>query len=225
MRVVPWALLLLFGTWPVVGAQSPARVQVPRGEPITLDGLVDDGEWRNALRIEHPPGTVVRLLRDEASLFIGITSSRAGFASLCVAGGGAVHVLHASAALGAVTYRPRGDVWQSADTAFRYAMRNRALDDAARGQRAAYLAEHGWVASTIDMGGRTAQEMQLSLSRFPLPVSIALGRFLLPDGLESWPSSLAPVDGCVAPELVRGDVPRALRFDTGRWVPIAPWPP
>lgn len=110
--------------------------------------------------------------------------------------------------------------WQSADTAFRYGMRNRANDDAARAERAAYLSEHGWVASTITMTEGRSQEMRISLARFTPPFSIALGRFLLPNGLESWPATVGADDGCVAPRLVSGSVPQGLRFDATRWLTI-----
>ena len=197
-------------------------VQVPRGQAITIDGRVDDAEWRSALRIEHPTGTVVRLLRDGDHLYLGVTSERQGFASLCVALNNEVHVLHASAALGAVTYRPSGDVWQSPDTAFRYGMRNTALDETARAQRAAYLSENGWVASTVRMGtdGRS-QEMQIAFSRFALPFSLALGRWLLTTKTsEWWPATITDHEGCFSQQLVRGSVPQDIQFKTPFWITI-----
>jgi hypothetical protein len=198
-----------------------ASVQVPRGEAVVIDGRVDDAEWRNARRIEHPPGTVVHLLRDAAYLYIGITSERQGFGSLCVAMPNEVHVLHASAALGAVTYRPSGDSWQSPDTAFRYGMRNTALNDAARSERAAYLTDHGWVASTVRMGndGRS-QEMQIALNKFKLPFSLALGRWLFTNSTESWPAMLTHHEGCISLQLVRGSVPQGLQFKVPFWLTV-----
>lgn len=202
-------------------AQATSRpVQVPRGAAVTIDGRVNDAEWTAALRIEHPSGTVVRLKQDDSHLYLGFTSTRPGFASLCLAINDDVHVLHASAALGAVTYRPNGSTWQSADTAFGYGMRNIALNDAATAERSAYLREHGWVASTIRMADGTSQEMQITLVRFPLPLSIALGRYLLAGSVESWPATLDATDGCLAERLVTGYVPQGLRFDFGRWLTI-----
>lgn len=196
-------------------------VQVPRGGAVTIDGRVDDVEWRAALRTEHPAGTVVRLLRDGSHLYLGITSERAGFASLCVATGKAVHVLHASAALGAVTYRASGGAWQSADTAFSYGMRNTALDAAARAQRASYLAEHGWVASTVRMSqDQRSQEFQIALSRFALPMSIALARWLSTNESEWWPATITDHDGCFGQQLVRGYVPQGLAFKTPFWLTV-----
>src|SRR5688500_6018256 len=204
-----------------VQAEAQQTVQVPRGPAATIDGRVDDAEWRSALRMEHPAGTVVRFMRDADHLYVGITSERQGFASLCVAMNDEVHVLHASAALGRVTYRPRGYVWQRADTAFRYDMRNTSLDDAAKSQRAAYLAEHGWVASTVRMGndGRS-QEMQIALSRFGLPFSVALGRWLFSNSVEWWPATVTDHEGCFSLPLVRGSVPQGIAFKPSFWVTI-----
>jgi hypothetical protein len=202
-------------------AQEQNSVQVPRGPSVTIDGRVDDAEWRNALRIEHPAGTVVRLLRDAEHLYLGFTSERPGFASLCLARGNDVHVLHASAALGAVTYRPVGDAWQSGDTAFRYDMRNTALDETASSQRTAYLNENGWVASTARMGndGRS-QEMQIAFSRFPLPFSLALGRWLFTSSIESWPATITDHEGCISQQLVMGSVPQGILFKTPFWIRV-----
>jgi hypothetical protein len=215
-------LLGLLGATQVNAQATGTALTVPRGGAVTIDGRVDDTEWRNATRIEHPAGTVVRLLRDADYLYVGITSDRQGFASVCVAHGNDVHVLHASAALGAVTYRPSGDVWQSPDTAFRYSMRSTALDDAARSQRATYLAENGWVASTVRMGNdQRSQEMQLSLRRFPLPFSIALARWLLTtSSSEAWPATITDHDGCFSQQLVRGSVPQDLRFKPSFWLTV-----
>lgn len=196
-------------------------VQVPRGPAVTIDGRVDDVEWRNALRVEYPAGTVVRLMRDADHLYLGVTSERQGFASLCLARNNEVHVLHASAALGHVTYRASGDVWNSPDTAFVYGMGNTALDGAARSQRAAYLNDHGWVASTMSMGndGRS-QEMQIALSRFSLPFSLALGRWLSSNRTEWWPSTITHHEGCFSQQLVRGSVPQGVLFKPSFWLTI-----
>jgi hypothetical protein len=200
-------------------AQTAGRtVPVPAGAAI-IDGRLDANEWRNAARVEHPAGTVVHLMREGTALFVGIASSRPGFSSLCLATGSDVRVLHASAALGAVTYRRDGETWGSADTVFTYGMRNMALDATAQAERAAYFREHGWVASTVSMNDR-AQEVQIDLARFQFPLSLALGRWLSTDAVEYWPESLDAADGCASQRLVMGYVPKALRFNPGTWIAI-----
>lgn len=202
---------------------SPSPKTVPRGGPITLDGQVGEGEWRNALHTEHPSGSVVRLLRDADHLYIGITSARPGFASLCVSLNDGVHVLHASAALGSVVYRPRGDAWNSADTAFTYSLRTTSLAEPARAERSAYLSTNGWVATTVRMSpdGRS-QEMQLALKHFPLPLSIALARWLTDaNASEWWPGTVTDHDGCFSQQLVRGTVPQGLVFKPAFWLRLS----
>jgi hypothetical protein len=214
-------VVALAGAMQAKAQATGTAVVVPRGGIITIDGRVNDAEWRNALRVENPAGTVVRLLRDADHLYLGVSSERQGFVSLCLARNNEVHVLHASAALGAVTYRPSGDVWSSADTAFRYGMRNTAIDEDARSQRAAYLAENGWVASTVRMGNdQRSQEMQIALARFPLPFSIALARWLFTNTSESWPATISDHDGCFSLPLVRGGVPQGLLFKPAFWLTI-----
>jgi hypothetical protein len=204
-----------------VDGQSSSALRVPQGT-ATIDGLVDNTEWQSALRIEHPPGTIVRFMRDPTHLYIAVSSDRPGFASVCVAVGDDVHVLHASAALGAITYRRTGDTWQSADTAFSYGMRNTALDDSARAQRASYLNEHGWVGSTVRMSDGRSQEMQIAFSRFAAPFQLAIGRWLFSNNVESWPATLTVTshEGCIAQRLVHGYVPQELRFHSLNWVTI-----
>jgi len=218
-RWVGWLMIPL--VWATPAAAQTGGLSVPRGGVIALDGRVDDAEWRGAVRTEHPAGTVVRLLRDADYLYLGITSTRPGFASVCLAQGGSVHVLHASAALGAISYRPSGQTWRSADSAFSYGMRNTALDEAARRERAAYLAAHGWVATTVRMSGdQRSQEFQVALARFPLPWSLAIGRWLLGDGGESWPATITDHEACVNQQLLRGYVPQDLTFKTAHWATI-----
>lgn len=201
-------------------AQAPAPVTVPHASAaITIDGRFDDGEWTAATRIEHPAGTVVHLQRDGEYLYLGVTSERAGFASLCVAHPETIDVIHASAALDALTYRASNGTWRTADTAFTWAMRNTALDEGARRERAAYLAQHGWVASSIPMGEGRTQEIQLSLARYPLPMRIALARWLTDDNrIEHWPATLGANDGCAVERLVQGWVVAVVGFEPEGWV-------
>jgi hypothetical protein len=205
-------------------AQAPQTpIRLPRGESITVDGRVEDSEWRNAMRVEHPAGTVVRLMRDADYLYAGITSDRQGFASLCLAtANDEVHVLHASAALGAITYRRTGSAWNAADTAFTYSMRSPALDSVARAERAAYLAAHGWVASTIRMGAdQRSQEIQIAFRKFPSPFSLAIGRWLTAaNRSEWWPATITDHDGCFSQQLVTGFVPQGIVFKPAFWLKV-----
>ncbi|MBC7897942.1 MAG: hypothetical protein H7066_21150 [Cytophagaceae bacterium] len=190
---------------------------------IVLDGHLDSAEWAGAAVRALDDGMTVRLQHDGRHLYIAVTGSRFGFNSLCTVRGDAVRILHASAALGAVTYTRRGDEWTSGDTAFTYGMRNTDTTAAARAERAAYLAANGWVANTVRMGAGLAQEFQVSLDQLADPPRLALGRFVPVAGtaeIARWPATVDATDGCVAPRLVSGYVPTPLRFDPTRWLTL-----
>lgn len=204
-----------------VQAPSPGpAVRVPRGAPAVIDGRMDDAEWSGAARQALPDGSSLRLQHDGKSLFLGIAAARPGFPSVCVFDGKAARVLHASAALGSVTYSRSGAEWTTEAKEFAYAMRDPALTEEARTERSAYLARHGWLASTFDMGQGRAQEVQIALEGLREPPALALAYFALEGNTGSvvrWPASLAAGDGCADEKLVRGHVPPRLELDPKTW--------
>lgn len=197
---------------------SETVIEVPRATAaIAIDGRVDEAEWVRAGRDRLSDGSTIRLQHDGRHLYIAIEAVGSGFSSFCIASEKSVRILHASAALGAVTYTRDGTDWTSASKAFDYGMRNPALTDAARAERAAYLNEHGWVASTEPMTKGRSQELQIELSGLGREPRIALGFFVIGSGnttsVATWPKSMPATDGCAAPRLVSGYVPTPLRFD------------
>lgn len=217
--------LLLVALLPVFGVPQERDVLVPtmRAREIVLDGRLDSAEWAGAA-VHTVDGVTARLQHDGRHLYLAIAGPRFGFNSLCSVRGDSVRILHASAALGAVTYARRGDGWTSRDTAFTYGMRDTATTAVAHAERAAYLAAHGWVANTVRMGGGLAQEFQIAIDGLGTPPRIALGRFVPVTGaspeIARWPAAVDSTDGCVAPRLVSGYVPTLLRFDPARWVTL-----
>lgn len=219
LRYPPAVIRLgLLAALALVPAQLDLRV--PRASAPAIDGRLDDAEWAASFREQTRGGLQVRLQQDATSLFIGVTSPGSGFVSVCLASGERVRILHASAALGSVNYK-RGDAgdWEAAEINFAYGMRNTALDATAVSERRAYLAKHGWVASTARMGGGHVQEVQVALRGVTPGTRLALAYYLT-SGAGSvlyWPEAMAPTDGCTDLQLVRGTVPTRLRFDPGRW--------
>jgi hypothetical protein len=140
-----------------------------------------------------------------------------------VSDGKAVRVLHASAAIGCVTYSPSQKEWATDSTEFTYGMRNADLTDQARAERSDYLSRHGWVASTVNMGQGRVQEMQISLAALGPSTRLALGYFVADGGTGSvmpWPGSITSGDGCSDEKLVRGHVPPRLRFEPKTWATV-----
>lgn len=220
-------LFLVSASLLVVNATVQARdlvIPAIAQREIVLDGRVDSAEWSGAAVRAIDGGVTARLQHDGRHLYIAVVGAHFGFTSLCAARGDSVRILHASAALGAVTYTRRGDEWTSRDTAFTYGMRNPDTTAAARAERAAYLAANGWVANTARMGGGLAQEFQISLDQLGNPPRLALGRFVPITGaspeIAHWPATVQATDGCVASRLVSGYVPSPLRFDPTRWLAL-----
>ena len=205
------------------GAAAQPDLRIPRASAVTIDGRLEDAEWAGSARERSRGGLEIRLQHDGTSLFIGVTSPGSGFVSVCLANGDAIRVLHASAALGSVNYQRNdsGD-FVPAEISFAYGMRNTALDAQAAGERRAYLAQHGWVASTARMGGGRVQEVQVALKSVTATTRLAISYYLT-SGAGSvmyWPDSMSSTDGCDDLQLVRGYVPTRLRFDPSRWAAL-----
>jgi hypothetical protein len=217
--------LILLAAIPVQDARARQHENVPVEVPritseVVIDGRIHGAEWARAEVRTLADGSVLRLQHDGRHLFVGISAARSGFPSLCLALGDSVRVLHASAALGSVSYGMAGESWTTRDTAFSYGMRNPDTTAAARAERAAYLSRHGWVSTTFGMSRGMQHEMQIALG---LPaVRAALGYFVPQPStwsIEAWPSPGEPM-GCAQPDLVRGQVPPRLQFRPAEWAEL-----
>lgn len=209
----------------VDGAPAPEPVvHVPRGAAVVIDGRIDDAEWRQSAVRELSDGTVIRLQHDRRYLFLGIGAARRGFPSVCVANAGTVQILHASAALGRVSYVRGEQSWTARDTEFVYGMRTPDLTEMARDERRAYLAQHGWVGSTFRMSDGRTQELQISLDLMSTAPAVAIGFFAMKEGdsfdIVRWPETMPAADGCASADLVRGRVPQHLQFNPTTWAEL-----
>ena len=221
-----WTIVGLLALVPSTAAAGAAGsvLRVPRGAAPVIDGTMGEAEWKGAAVQRGPDGTTIHVRHDGRHLFLGIAAAQEGFASICASDGDAVRVFHASAALGLVTYTRGGTDWTTPTREFVYGMRATALTDEANAERSAYLAAHGWLASTVKMGDGRTQEVRLALDDRLGPVKhLAISRFVLQDDggfVSAWPATMAKEDGCRARELVRGNVPPRLRFEPERWIAL-----
>ena len=214
--------LVLLVSMAVVAAEGSV-VRVPRGPAPVIDGAIGDAEWKGAAVRSGPDGTTIRLRHDGRDLFLGISAPREGFASVCAASAESVAVFHASAALGLVTYRRAGNEWTTADKEFVYGMRATALTEEARAERSAYLAAHGWLASTMTMGDGRSQEMQIALDR-GWEGTVARGRAVRARGRRRVRHRVAR-DDAAGRRLPRArarprERPARLRFLPERWIAL-----
>jgi hypothetical protein len=221
-----WTLVGLLALVPstATAGGGGSVLRVPRGAAPVIDGTMGEAEWEGAAVRTGPNGTTVRARHDGRHLFLGIAAAQEGFASICASDGDAVRVFHASAALGLVTYTRAGADWTTPSREFVYGMRATALTEEANAERSAYLAAHGWLASTVKMGEGRTQEVRLALDDGLGRVKhLAISRFVIEPGggfVSAWPPTMAKEDGCREPELVRGNVPPRLRFEPERWIAL-----
>lgn len=200
-------------------AQAPVELRVPHGAPVTMDARLTPSEWENAAVVELSDGGELRLQHDGRFLYLGLRAGAPGFPSVCVIGSDVVRVLHASAALGRAEYVRDGDAW-AVRAPFAYGLRTRDTTEAARAERAAYLRDNGWLATTMYMGDRTQKEMQIPLAYLrddDVRVAVAYMRDAPNTRGPSavWPGRLA--DGCVDATLVKGFAVKRARFAPERW--------
>lgn len=202
--------------------RGEAPISVPRSRAVVIDGTIEDAEWRGSAVVKGREGDLL-LRHDGRYLYIGVRSARRGFPSVCLMRGNTVRVMHASFALGEATYARKNAAWQLG-APFEWEPPARALAIERDPQRARFLAERGWVGSTVPMGNPRHAELQIALDQLDLRdlrISVA---FLLEDAgggdeIASWSRARAR-DGCANERLVRGFAPERLAFRKTGWTRV-----
>jgi hypothetical protein len=205
--------------------RTGAAVAVPRARPVVIDGTLDEEEWRGSTVVKRPEGELL-LRHDGKYLYIGVRSARRGFPSVCLMRGSTVRVVHASFALGDVVYAKRGATWQLG-APFAWESPERPLGSDGGPRRARFLAERGWVGSTVPMGNPRHAEMQIALDQLdPRDPRIRVAFFMEDAGRGETITSLArsgrdvPRDDCVNDRLVRGYAPERVTFRKAAWMKL-----
>lgn len=199
-------------------AAATAASRTPAAPP-TIDGVVGPQEWSGARRETLSGGGELLLLRAGGDLYVAVTGTGTGYPSLCVGDAGHVEVLHASAALGSVSYARTNGQWTRGKT-FEWRVRDAPGPDAARlADRESFFAEYRWL-STASRAGAPAREFRITLDAQPehARTRTRLGVvFLHTDTMKHtyWPASMN--DGCRDLDLLRGAAPDTLQFDPTHW--------
>ena len=189
-----------------------ALTQVP-ASPV-IDGRIGDEEWAGAERHALEGGGDLQLLRRGEDLFVAVRGAGPGLASLCVAAGTTVRILHASAAVGEGAYVQQGttDTWTKRadfDWAFRDSPRGAAPAEDAK---TAFFAKSGWLANA-SAAGSPDREFRIRAAGVE---SLAV-TYLTVQGLSlaHWPPSVA--DDCKAVRIAQGFLPDTARFAPSGW--------
>lgn len=205
--------------------RAAAAVSVPRSTPVVIDGTLDDEEWRGSTVVKRPDGELL-LRHDGKYLYVGVRSQRRGFPSVCLMRGSTVRVMHASFALGDVVYAKRGTRWQLG-APFAWEFPDRPLGSDLGPRRARFLAERGWVGSTLPMGTHGHAEMQIALDQLDARDPRIRVAFFMEDAghgetIASWAQRgrSVPRDDCADDRLVRGYPPERVTFRKATWMKL-----
>ncbi|MGH7463113.1 MAG: hypothetical protein ACREMA_19060, partial [Longimicrobiales bacterium] len=165
-------------------------------------------------------GGQMHLRRSGQLLEVAIRTSPLMVASLCLATNDQVRVLHASAALGSVTYSKIGEAYET-NQSFEWRMRETALDSVTRSQRSEHFERERWVANTLRMGTPGQVEFRIQLDSDQTETRIALGLMKLESlgRVTAWPERAA--GACADAQLVSGSAPRIVAFRPNEW-PVIP---
>jgi hypothetical protein len=186
------------------------------GAPPQIDGHIGAEEWTGATKHTLTGGGELSLLTLGDSLYVGLRGPKAGLASLCIASGDRVRILHASAALGEGIFVRKGPTWSKA-TDFTWALRDSPRSGGpSASERTAFLQKAGWLANA-SASGSPEREFQIQLAG----VEAIAVTFLATDdslALSYWPPSVG--DDCRTVKVPQGFLPDTATFRPDSWHPI-----
>lgn len=190
------------------------------GQFNQLDGLVTESEWDKATIIEDDISKI-RVIDMGDYLWIRLKSEELYVASLCLCGNeNEVIVLHASAALGAVTYQKQNTDWSTEDS-FIWKVRETDMNESTIRKRKEHYEAYGWVANTVSMGEKGETEFIINKQLY------GNGELYLAAGLmpASDPENIIPLPtetsgDCADPKLVGGPPNSKYQFNPKDWYKV-----
>lgn len=212
-----------FGSRWAAGASSALAfavvfsANVPAQTDVTLDGTINEAEWKAGSSQPLEGGGTVHLMMRGNLLYVGIRGPAPGVAHVCVGSDTEVSILHVSAAVGSARFRREGDRW-TLQSPFAWSLRDPGLTGAAADARAAYLKKEGWVGTISKMGPGTDRELAIDRGRFGqrLRLSVAYATIAenQPGKVSKWPDLR---DTCSDVKAVGGSLPDQPRFLVNDW--------
>lgn len=181
------------------------RLDVPLGNPPSIDGKLSPDEWSGARTVNLADGELL-FMHDGTYLYLGIRSHVRGLGSICVDRGDRVAVLHASASLGTSIYERSSEGWE------------RTRDFAWTRSYGSHLEREGWLASDANMGVGGEMEYQIMMPEGAMRLAVT---YLKGDDFTSptvWPAHLA--DDCRKIELLQGYAPTRMQLSPETWMTV-----
>jgi hypothetical protein len=199
-----------------VTSVSPAPLNVPPGNPPTIDGVLSPDEWAKAYRVELPGGGELLLLHDGSYLYLGLHAPARIVGSVFLDQGNQIQVLHSSAALGTALYEKGEGGWQRMKE-FVWSCRDTSESDQAQTERATHLREEGWLASNTMVGTPGEMEYQIAIPANTLRLAVAFEQ-ISDKTIFGWPENLG--DDTRNKGLIGGDPPQKVQFSPEQWMTV-----
>ena len=203
-------------------SQGFLTVDVPRGDPPTLDGALLPHEWANAGAAAISEASELLFMHDGEYLYLGIRAGEVGVGSICVDQGDKVKVLHSSMALGTAVYEQR-EGWR-VSSRFSWSCSDASDSPQAQAERTEHLETYHWLASNMSMGNPGEMEFQIAMPEGELRLAVTYLQAGGGGGGEEivwWPADL-PHGGCRDANLIQAHEPNVLQFSPENWVVFTP---
>jgi hypothetical protein len=182
---------------------------------VQLDGVINADEWKGAKEADLRGGGKVFFRRDGNVLYVALKGVSKGWAHVYLSHNDTVHVMHASAALGSVTYFPQEAKWSTIQK-FNWQLRDRSYSDTTARKMEDYFRQNGWVANNVNIGDGMTAEFKIDLSRFATQkLAFACLFASKPETPSYYPEDLS--DHTILKDLVYGNAPAQLEFNPKTW--------
>jgi hypothetical protein len=191
-----------------------SSIIVPAGTSPTIDGTISPGEWDGAAIADFADGSQLFLMQAGDYLYLGIRAIESGMVAgnVFIQRGDKIVILHTSAALGTAVYRQSEAGWHQVQD-FTWRCRNTSDSDAARAERAKFLAEEGWLAANSFVGAPNELEYQMKIPDQDFRLTVVYIKATHPYEEIPWPANLD--DDLTKP--TPGGFPSTFGFKPEKW--------
>lgn len=205
-----WFLLLVGGV--VVAMDEGGNVlTIPAGISPTLDGVLSEGEWDDALILSLAEDTLLYEKYAEGYLFVGVKTEPGAqvVGNVYIAREDRVEILHASHALGPATYHLEEGVWVL-EKPFAWSCRTLGFSSSAIAERQAFLETNGWLATVVNLGATEHMEYRIAIEDEPMRMLFRFDVHREAQEMLTW-----PVDTAIG--LAPGPLPQEAAFCPEEW--------
>ena len=170
-RRIAWFICLapLVGCAVFAMAEGYNVLAVPAGTAPTLDGVLSEAEWDDALELPLASDTSLFVKHAEGFVYLGVRTAPGAqvVGNVYIARAEAVEILHASHALGPATYRLEEGVWVL-EMSFAWSCRTLGFSDTVIAEREAFLERNGWLATVVNLGLTEHMEYRVAIDAEPM---------------------------------------------------------